>query len=77
MEYCNENDLDIVFYSAEKLKGIKGEFTSSSFVKDITGVDNVCERAAIIGAENLTVRKRAANGVTVAIAEEGCELRFE
>ncbi|MBQ3426361.1 MAG: cobalt-precorrin 5A hydrolase [Clostridia bacterium] len=77
LEYCKENDLDIIFYSAEKLKSIKGEFTASSFVKDITGVDNVCERAAIMGAEKLTVRKRAANGVTVAIAEEGCELRFE
>lgn len=77
LEYCKENNLDITFYSAERLKTVKGEFTASSFVKDITGVDNVCERAALIGAKRLIVKKKSANGVTVAIATEGCELKFE
>jgi cobalamin biosynthesis protein CbiG len=31
-----------------------------------TGVDNICERAALIGANELIVRKTAINGVTVA-----------
>ena len=77
LDYCKENNLDITFYSAEKLNGAKGEFTASAFVKDITGVDNVCERAAIVGADNLIVKKTAANGVTVAIAQERCEICFE
>ena len=77
LDYCKENNLDITFYSAEKLNGAKGEFTASAFVKDITGVDNVCERAAIVGADNLVVKKTAANGVTVAIAQERREICFE
>lgn len=77
LEYCRENNWDIIFYSAEQLKSIQGDFTASSFVKDITGVDNVCERAAAIDAEKLIVKKNAENGVTVAIARERCELRFE
>lgn len=77
LEYCRENNWDIFFYSSDELKSIPGEFTPSAFVKNITGVDNVCERAAIIGAEELIIKKRCAEGVTVAIAEERCELRFE
>lgn len=77
LEYCKDNNWDISFYSAERLKSVQGDFTASAFVKDITGVDNVCERAAIVGADNLIVKKTAANGVTVAIAQERCEICFE
>ncbi|MBQ7647339.1 MAG: cobalamin biosynthesis protein, partial [Clostridia bacterium] len=70
LEYCKENDWDMAFYSADTLNSVCGEFTVSPFVKEITGVDNVCERAASIGAEKLIVKKRSGNGVTVAIAEE-------
>lgn len=34
-------------YSAEELKTIPGNFQPSQFVQSVTGVDNVCERAAI------------------------------
>lgn len=57
------------FFSAEELKQLQGEFTSSDFVNRITGVDNVCERAAVLGSGGeLTVRKQAQSGVTIAIA---------
>ena len=42
----------------------------------MTGVDNVCERAALLGAERLILRKTALNGVTVAVAAEKTEVRF-
>ena len=42
----------------------------------ITGVDNVCERAALMGAEKLILHKTAVNGVTVALAAEKTEVRF-
>ncbi len=77
LEFCRENNWDISFYSAEELKRVSGDFSASEFVKTVTGVDNVCERAALTGAENLVVKKRAANGVTVAIASEGCCVGFE
>lgn len=55
---------------------MRGEFTPSEFVKSITGVDNVCERAALRNAETLLVKKTARSGVTVAAAAEHWEVRF-
>ena len=77
LAYCIEKGWPITFYSAEVLQAVEGDFTPSDFVQSITGVDNVCERAALLGAKNLIVRKTALNGVTVAIAAEYLEVRFE
>jgi cobalt-precorrin 5A hydrolase len=76
LQYCGEQKLPVTFYTAEELKAVPGEFTPSVFVQSITGVDNVCERAALIGAEKLIVKKTARNGVTVALAEEHWEVHF-
>ena len=76
LDYAEHNNLPINFYSAEELNNLDGDFTSSEFVKGITGVDNVCERAAMIGAEHLLVRKNAVNGVTIAAAIEHMEVHF-
>lgn len=76
LAFCQEQKLPVTFYSAEELKAIPGDFTSSAFVQSVTGVDNVCERAALIGAEKLIVKKTARNGVTVALAEEHWEVHF-
>lgn len=76
LQYCGEQKLPVTFYTAEELKAVPGEFTTSAFVQSITGVDNVCERAALIGAEKLIVKKAARNGVTVALAEEYWEVHF-
>lgn len=66
------------FYSAAQLTGVPGNFTPSSFVQTVTGVDNVCERSAVLCAENgeLLVHKTARNGVTVAVARKPCFVRF-
>ena len=77
LAFCQEWKLPVTFYSAEELKAVPGEFTPSAFVQSITGADNVCERAALIGAEKLIVKKTARNGVTVALAQEHWEVRFE
>lgn len=77
LEYAEENNFKAVFYSADSLNKIEGDFTASSFVESVTGVDNVCERAAMKEAESLLVKKTSSNGVTVAIAQEGCEIKFE
>ena len=65
------------FFSADELKEVQGDFTPSDFVKSITGVDNVCERAALIKADRLIVKKTAADGVTVAVAVKDMEVSFE
>ena len=75
--FCGEMGWPLSFYSAAELEIVPGELvTPSSFVKEVAGVDNVCERAALLGAERLIVKKTARNGVTVAVAAERREVRF-
>lgn len=76
LDYAEHNKLPINFYSAGELNNIEGDFTSSEFVKGITGVDNVCERSAMMGAERLLIRKNAVNKVTIAAAIEHTEVHF-
>jgi len=77
LEFCAEQKLPVQFYTAGELKAVPGDFTPSEFVQSITGVDNVCERSALVRAKELIVRKTAMNGVTVALAAEHMEVRFE
>lgn len=76
LEYCAGEKLPVSFYSAEALRAVPGEFASSAFVERVAGVDNVCERAAMLGAERLIVKKTAVEGVTVALGAEHVEVRF-
>lgn len=77
LEYCRDKKFPAVFYTADELQAVPGEFTASERVLQVTGVDNVCERSAMIGAEKLLVKKTSHNGVTVAVAAEHWEVRFE
>lgn len=76
LSFCQEQNIPIRFYSAEELNAVSGDFTPSPFVKTVTGVDNVCERSALIGADHLIVTKTACHGVTVAVAMEKWEVHF-
>ena len=76
LAFCREKKIPIAFYTAGELNAVPGCFTPSSFVSSVTGVDNVCERSAMVGADRLIVRKTACNGVTVAVAEEYREVYF-
>ena len=78
-QFAGELGLPLRFYSAAELQQAKGEFTPSSFVKNTVGVDNVCERSAVLSAGDtaeLLVRKVGKNGVTVAVAREKRRIRF-
>nr|WP_319487716.1 cobalamin biosynthesis protein [uncultured Caproiciproducens sp.] len=70
LEFCRHHQLQFSTYSAQELEQIQGDFASSDFVKDITGVDNVCERAAVLGSTSgkLIVKKQVFPSVTVAVA---------
>ena len=62
----------LITFDAKLLAKAKGEFSSSEKVLEVTGVDNVCERAAVIAAgrgSELIIRKTAENGITVALAK--------
>ncbi|MBR1529171.1 MAG: cobalt-precorrin 5A hydrolase [Oscillospiraceae bacterium] len=70
LEFCQNRKLPFFTYSAEILASAKGEFTVSAFVRNITGIDNICERSAVIHSNGkLILRKYAENGVTAALAE--------
>ena len=73
---CEKNNWPVHFYTAQQLRDVAGDFTPSDFVCSVTGVDNVCERAALLDAEKLIVQKTARDGVTVAVAAEHWEVRF-
>ena len=77
LDFCTDAGIPVHFYSAAELQAVEGDFSASSFVQQVTGVDNVCERAALLGAERLLLGKTAQNGVTVAVAVEQWEVRFE
>lgn len=66
-------------YAEKELADLSGEFSSSSFVRSITGVDNVCERSAVLGSANgkIIQRKIGRDGVTAALAAEEWRIHFE
>lgn len=70
VEFCREHGWALQTYSAEDLHSVEGDFSTSSFVQETVGVDNVCERSAVLGSDGGTLycRKYAENGVTVAVA---------
>lgn len=79
LEFCKRHQLPIRFYSSEQLAAAKGMFSSSAFVKQTTGVDNVCERACVLGSQQgaLIVPKLSKNGVTFAAALQDWRVTFE
>ena len=69
LAFCQHHGWPLIFYTADALRRVPGQFTPSPFVKSVTGVDNVCERAAVLAAGGaLFLPKWAHNGVTFAAA---------
>ncbi len=69
LAFCQAHGWPVEFFSAEALRAAPGSFTPSAFVQSITGVDNVCERAAVLAAGGpLVFHKFARTGVTFALA---------
>lgn len=77
LAFCARQGWPVFFYSAQQLQTVAGCVSKSEFVAQVTGVDNVCERSALMGAETLLVPKTVCGGVTVAVAAEAVEVRFE
>ena len=66
-------------FSSEELLAVEGEFTSSAFVKQTVGVDNVCERSALKAAYpgHIIQKKQGKEGVTTALAQREWRICFE
>lgn len=76
---AEEWGIPFLTYTGEELLCAPGKFTPSSFVRTVTGVDNVCERSAVLGAEKgvLIQKKKGENGVTTALALKDWRIHFE
>lgn len=71
-DFSNRYRIPVISFEATLLERAKGSFTASSFVKDTVGVDNVCERAAVLSAGSgaeLILGKTCGDGVTLAVAK--------
>ena len=74
LSFAKEWDLPLSFFTADELASARGQFSSSAFVREVTGVDNVCERSAVLLAgENgrLLAGKESGGGVTAALGIRG------
>ncbi len=70
LELAESLSLPLRFFEAETLAALPGPFSGSEFVKSVTGVDNVCERAALAASEGgrLLIPKTRFEGITLALA---------
>lgn len=77
LTWCARHNVESRFYSADELNAAVGKFSSSEWVREVTGTDNVCERAAILAAQDRAAKGRAAlmrgktvyNGIALALAK--------
>ena len=66
---CRAHGFPLETFGAPALRAVPGDFAASPFVERVTGVDNVCERSAVLGSGGeILVKKQAGNGVTMALA---------
>ena len=70
--------LPFVTYSADELRRVPLVSAGSDFVKRVTGVDNVCERAAVLSCEdgNLIQGKCVREAMTAALVGCPVVIRF-
>lgn len=66
-------------YDAQALQNVPGDFSASDFVQKVTGVDNICERSAVLASGNgiLISKKHSGGGVTAAVAAGNRRICFE
>ena len=78
IEFCKRHGFPFRTFTAGELAAVPGEYSGSDFVKKITGVDNVCERAAVLASGGRLINKKeAGNGVTMALAISEPRLSWE
>ncbi len=69
LAFCAAHGWPLRTFSAGDLSAVRGTFSGSAFVEKTVGVDNVCERAAVLGSGGtLLIPKQASGGVTIAAA---------
>lgn len=70
IELAAELGVPFVTFSAERLKEARGDFIASERVAAATGVDNVCERAAVLESGGFLLRRKTKyEGIRLALAK--------
>ena len=77
-EFCRNHGWQSRYFSASELRSVPGKFHASEFVRRETGVDNICERAAVLASDggNLVICKTAGEGVTFAAARRDYKIKI-
>lgn len=77
-EIAEAYKVPFITYTAEELKSVDIVSKKSDFVKQVTGVDNVCERAArYCCPEGRVIKpKTVINGVTLAVVQKIIKVKF-
>lgn len=69
LAFCAAHGWPLISFDSVALAALPGEFSASPFVEKTVGVDNVCERAAVLGSGGeLLIPKQAKEGITLAVA---------
>ena len=77
LDFCEAHSLPFQTFSVVQLKKVRGDFTPSPFVEKVTGVDNVCERSAVLGSGGeLLVKKHGGSGVAMALGLAPYRIKF-
>ena len=77
LKLCKKYGWNFVTFTKDELQKVAGDFASSSFVESKVGVDNVCERAAVLASGgDLVVKKIAKDGMTIAVAIKNWSVDF-
>ena len=66
--------IPVITFEASLLERAQGDFDSSEFVAETVGVDNVCERAAVLasgGFGQIICKKVKGDGMTAAVVKRG------
>lgn len=75
---AEELQVPFVTYPAAKLRETGKVSCASAFVEQTTGVDNVCERAALLAGDmgKTVMKKTIVDGVTYAVVKKNLEMEF-
>ena len=71
LAFAEQWELPLTFFTAQELNAVPGAFSDSAFVREVAGVDCVCERGAVCLAGpggRLLTHKQSFDGVTAALA---------
>ena len=80
LKFSRRIGVEPVFFSSDELASLPDMgFTPSEMVRSVTGVDNVCERAAFAASQNgeIIVKKTSWDGMTLAVVREPFFVDFE